>query len=191
MNLVTELAQCELTVVAGTFMRHTSVKVRELVGSRAGGRWGPPQLFPVLYLGRPTDSVTAEAYRHLVDATEGLRGSDVGPRRLWTCHVNISDVLDLRLPGNLTRLGLTDGDLLTEPWNYLKCHQVAVAAHQLELHGIIAPSASGLGETLALFDQHLGPELYPRVVAQDIWQTLPADPRSTDVRANRSSGNER
>jgi hypothetical protein len=50
-------------------------------------------------------------------------------------------------------------------------------AHQLRLHGIIAPAATGLGETLALFEQHLPADEMPALVADELWDVLPADPR--------------
>lgn len=164
------------------------MKVRELVGSRAGGRWGPTQLFPVLYLGRPIDSVTAEAYRHLVDGTEGMRGSNVGPRRVWTCAVSLGQVLDLRIESNRLRLNVSISDLQTDPSDYLKCQQIAVAAHQLEFQAILAPSASGLGETLAVFDQHVSIEDYPRATSQEVWQSLPDDPRRKSAESRSDAG---
>ena len=47
----------------------------------------------------------------------------------------------------------------------------------LGLNGIIAPAATGLGETLALFPLNLPAEQWPTITATDIWHGLPADPR--------------
>jgi hypothetical protein len=47
----------------------------------------------------------------------------------------------------------------------------------ISLAGIIAPAATRLGETLALFPINLPIEQWPTVVARDIWRGLPADPR--------------
>jgi RES domain-containing protein len=183
-----DIARCQTTSVAGIFERHTSLKINKLVGSRAGGRWGPTGTFPVLYLGRPQASVIVEAYRHLVEATEGMTSSAVGPRRLWSCEVAVTNVLDLRIPESLDLLGLSPSGLTTSPRDYVETQAVAIAAHQLELHGIIAPAATGLGETLALFEQHLPVDEYPTVIGQAIWDQLPADPRQASparrVRAN-------
>jgi hypothetical protein len=66
---------------SGTFYRHAWIGMRELKASSAGGRWGPPRAYGVLYLGRPETSVIAEAYRALVDGVEGMRPELVGPRR--------------------------------------------------------------------------------------------------------------
>lgn len=57
----------------------------------------------MLYVGRPTASVTIEAYRHLVDDVEGMTADKVGPRTLWTCQIAVSNVLDLREPAAARR----------------------------------------------------------------------------------------
>jgi hypothetical protein len=49
-----------MTKVEGIFQRHTSPHITTLAASPAGGRWGFPGSYPVLYLGRPTDSVATE-----------------------------------------------------------------------------------------------------------------------------------
>src|SRR5207249_11180413 len=125
-------------------------RFRKLSGSAAGGRWGPAGGYPVLYLGRPVASVAAEAYRHLVDDVDGMTPENVGPRRLLTCEIAVTQILDLRDAANLRRLGLQQSDLLGS--NYTNCQLVGQAAHQLELHGVLAPAATEVGETLALFE---------------------------------------
>jgi hypothetical protein len=62
--------------------------------------------------------------------------------------------------------------------SYTVCQSVGRVAHQLGLHGIIAPAASGFGETLALFEQHLPAAEMPELVGNEIWDVLPVDPRS-------------
>lgn len=119
---------------------------------RRGGRWGPEHGFPVINLGQPVPSVIVEAYRRLVDPVEGMRGELVGPRVLLTVEVDVDQLLDLRDPTHLAAVGLDD-DALRGPWP--PCVRVARAAHQLGLHGILAPAATELGITLALFEQHL------------------------------------
>lgn len=106
-NLAVAVARATLATVEGVFQRHSSPRVSTLTGSPSGGRWGPPGGFPVLYVGRPTNSVTVEAYRHLVDDVEGMTGDKVGPRTLWTCQILVTDVLDLRLPASREAVGLT------------------------------------------------------------------------------------
>jgi RES domain-containing protein len=163
--------------VAGQFQRHVSPRQEPLRGSRAGGRWGPEGAYPVLYLGRPTDSVIVEAYRHLVEPVEGMQPQMVGPRRLVTCEIEITSVLDLRESATLEAINLTTADLRSEVGDYETCHRVSQAAHKLGLHGIIAPAAGGLGETLAVFEDRLSKGMRPALIDEQTWESLPADPR--------------
>ena len=108
----------------------------------------------------------------------------VAPRRLFVCQVRVSELLDLRDPENLLSVGLTLNDL-TGPHG--RCQEVGQVAHQLALHGCIAPAATGLGETLALFEQHLTPTEMPTLIREEIWPHLPADPRVLRVVKEQSS----
>jgi RES domain-containing protein len=176
-STVVAVAAAGTVTVEGTFQRHTSPRYRTLSGSAAGGRWGPEGAYPVLYLGRPADSVSVEAHRHLVEPIEGMRPELVGPRRLLTCEVRITHVLDLRAVGARENLRIGLHDLMSEVGNYAACHRIGQAAHQLGLHGIIAPAATGLGETLAVFERRLPAAEQPVLVAEEMWETLPTDPR--------------
>jgi RES domain-containing protein len=173
-NLANAVARCGTTRVEGTFYRHASTNIVGLAGSAAGGRWGPPGAYPVLYLGRPVASVVVEAYRHLVDPFPGMTGEMVAPRRLYTCQLDVGEVLDLRTPENLAAVGLTPEDLRGP---HARCQEIGAAAHQLALHGVLAPAATELGETLAVFMRHLLDAEQPTVTAEELWDELPADPR--------------
>lgn len=165
--------------IQGIFERHVSANWRELTGSSSGGRWGSPGSYSVLYLGRPRSSVAVEAYRHLVDpfAEDGMTGDMVAPRRLLLCEVGVSDVLDLRSDEAQGIVGLSRSDLSSPIGEYQACQSVGRVAHQLGLHGIIAPAATGIGETLALFEQHLPAAELPHLLGEEMWDRLPADPR--------------
>ncbi len=54
---------------------------------------------------------------------------------------------------------------------------MAAAAHQLELHGVLAPAATGLGQTLALFRERVTMAEMPVIEQETTWEALPADPR--------------
>jgi RES domain len=118
-----------------------------------------------------------EAYRHLVDDVEGMTGDLVGPRRLLTVEVALTNVLDLRVKQNQAAVGLSEKDLFSPIGEYARCQRIGQAAHQLGLHGVIAPAATGLGETLAVFELHLSPGEQPILVAEEEWVHLPEDPR--------------
>jgi hypothetical protein len=182
-DLAVVVARCAPVDIDGEFQRHASVRWPALTGSSSGGRWGRPHAFPVLYLGRPAASVVVEAYRHLVDDIDGMRPELVQPRRLVTCRVVCTSILDLRVAANLEAVGLTAAQLTSAVGDYEACQQVAAVSHQLGLHGIIAPSAGGFGETLALFEQHLpANELPVQIGPDELWDGLPADPRRPRLR---------
>jgi RES domain-containing protein len=125
--------------------------------------------------------VIVEAYRHLVDDVEGLTGDMVGPRRLLTVEVALTTVLDLRDEDNSTAVGLSPEDLRSPVGQYARCQRVGQAAHQLGLHGLIAPAATTLGETLAVFELHLPAEEQPTLVGEAEWLHLPGDPRKLRI----------
>lgn len=191
-SIAVAVSNATTTSVTGVFQRHTSPRHRPLTGSASGGRWGPEGAFPVLYLARPTASVVVEAHRHLVEPVEGMRPEMVGPRRLVTCELEVTNVLDLRQAENREEVGLSILDMTSDVGDYEACHRVAQAAHQLELHGIIAPAATGMGETLALFERRLPADEQPVLINTLTWNGLPADPRpagptSADARSSGDS----
>jgi hypothetical protein len=106
-----------------------------------------------------------------------MTGDMVAPRRLLICEVAVTEVLDLRNEDAQRRVGLAGDDLVSPVGSYASCQRVGRVAHQLGLHGVIAPAATALGETLALFEQHLSAEELPRRVGEELWDVLPADPR--------------
>lgn len=181
------IAAAPITRIAGRWQRHAPAAYpeRALDGRRNYGRWGTAAGFQVLYLGRPTESVIVEAYRHLVDPIEDpALLAEIKPRILVTCELELTDVLDLRTAGARLQVGLTMQDVqspIEDRDAYARCQQVAQIAHQLGRHGIIVPAATEFGETLAVFTDLLPDSERPRRSAPDMfWETLPHDPRTTD-----------
>ncbi|MCC3326013.1 RES family NAD+ phosphorylase [Gordonia bronchialis] len=154
------------------FLRHAAPNRDAFAGGR-GGRWG--DTFPVIYLGRPLNSCIEEAYRHLVDEA-GIPAHLVRARTLYSVRVDVTNVLDLRGDAAVDAVDLSQTDLESAVGDYERCQRVAAAAHQLEYHGIIAPAATGQGETLALFRQRLSATEMPTVIDREAWTTLPPRP---------------
>lgn len=183
-TLPARLAQASLSTIDGIWQRHVPAKHTDtaLVGRATVGRWGTEDGFPVLYLGRPTESVVVEAYRHLIDPVADPDGRVPGirPRVLVTCELSVSEILDLRLARNRNLAGLSMGQLQSETYDraaYLACQNISAVAHQLGCHGLVAPAATQTGETLVLFTDLL-PESEQLVrVSDEAWFELPADPR--------------
>ncbi len=196
--LAARLATLSRVQENGTWQRHVAVRyaARALEGHTANGRWGTSDGFPVLYLGRPMDSVTIEAYRHYVDVLDFDSPEDraefvagIGPRVLVACSVTATNLLDLRSSSGRAAADLTLGDLQStpnDPGAYGRCRTVSQVAHQLGFHGIIAPAATRAGETLALFTDKLPTAELPTRTAEDItWSHLPPDPREAAPRSLR------
>ncbi|HEX8079612.1 MAG TPA: RES family NAD+ phosphorylase [Jatrophihabitans sp.] len=188
-SLAVLVAACPRADVGGTWQRHVAARyaTQALDGRRGTGRWSTKDGFPVLYLGRPTDSVIVEAYRHLVDPVEDEQMlAYLEPRALVTCTVEVTDLLDLReaasrmqldLPFDILRSATSDSDA------YARCRAVAQVAHQIGLHGVVTPAATGIGDTLALFTDVLPVAQRPTRSAVDTaWDRLPADPRHVPPR---------
>jgi hypothetical protein len=126
-----------------------------------------------------------EAYRHLVDPFEGMRPEYVKKRLLFHANVKVSQILDLANSDNRQIVRLTEVDLCSEIDNYDKCHAVARAAYEDSrgIRGILAPAATKMGITLALFVDRLPEDQLPNVFAVDTWHRLPQDPRKSAAAA--------
>jgi RES domain-containing protein len=180
-SLPARLADATPVDIDGVWQRHVSARyvADALKGRSANGRWGTENGFPVLYLGRPTESVVVEAYRHLVDpVVDGT--PQVSPRALVTCTVGVTQILDLRVATNRILADLTKDQLESETRDrdaYRACQNVAAVAHQLEFHGLITPAATQMGETLVLFTDRLPAAEAPIRTSEAFWSELPPDPR--------------
>jgi len=185
--LLLAVARLPTVGVDGQYLRQVARSriERALVGSSRGGRWGPPRMFPVLYLSDDHRSCVAEAYRHTVDPLQEQAGVAPGTaeRALLTVDVHVTNVLDLTTATARTALGLDPAIVFSEPQTsrgaaYEECSRIGVAAHRLERHGILVPAATHYGNTLVLFVDHLPPEEVPVLAGEPvIWTSLPPDPR--------------
>jgi RES domain-containing protein len=185
-SLANAVAGQEPVHVIGTWHRHLPARyVDSAMEGRLGmSRWGRRSGFPLLYLGKPTDSVVVEAYRHLVDPvvddTSGIKDA-IAPRALVTADVSVTEILDLRTSRARMELGLSLEQMQSGTQDrdaYGACQEVASAAHQQGFHGLIAPAATKLGETLVLFTQILPESEIPTVTDTTLWTHLPDDPRT-------------
>jgi hypothetical protein len=182
-SLANAVAGQDPVTITGSWLRHLPARFRDRAteGRAAYSRWGRDPGFPILYLGRPADSVVVEAYRHLVDPVEDpdIR-NHLAPRVLVTAEVTVTEILDLRRATSRMELGLTLSQIQSATDDraaYSACQEVAAAAHQQGFHGIVAPAATELGETLALFSSRLPAHEVPVITEEVFWDQLPDDPR--------------
>jgi RES domain-containing protein len=115
-----------------------------------GGRYNPPDSFEVLYLCTTRPCAVAEL-RHLGERhVIGLEG--LLPRTLHRYDIRLTGVLDLTSPAVVAALEIEPGQLISPDWSLP--HRVGVIAHSLGWQAILAPSALGVDEILAVFPAH-------------------------------------
>lgn len=134
----------------GVVYRHYSASHQALSGDgarRAGGRWNPPESFPVVYAALDTDTVDREFLRSMQRA--GMPLTSVRPRRRATISVQLSRVLDLTDADVLATLEIAATDLTGD--DVTLSQRLGGAAHHLGFEAIVAPSATGTGIVLAFF----------------------------------------
>lgn len=141
---------------SGTAYRHTTAGRDPLSGAGArlnGGRWNPRDLCSTIYLAQPLRACLAELDR-LAEAG-GVSTSTLlqASRSLHTIEVNGAPLLDLREEEALTYVGLSVDDIRDD--DRTACQSVGHAAFFLEMGGIVAPSATGEGLVIAVFETRL------------------------------------
>lgn len=132
-----------------------------------GGRFNPPDSFPVLYL-CTTRLCAAAELRHrgerLVIGIEGLL-----PRVLYRYEISLDWVLDLTSGETLDHLGVTTAEIIGTDVGIPRL--IGEAAYANGVQAIRAPSATGVDEVLAVFPELLGSG---RLLAELVerWQSI-------------------
>lgn len=143
---------------SGTAYRYTSAGRDPMSGAGArlfGGRWNPRGIFPAIYLGQPAATCMAEFDRaSRANNTDPLDRLKV-PHELHTFTVTDLPVLGLRDAEALRYVGLAPEDLTDPDWT--GCQAVGHAAWFLHAGGVLAPSATGLGLVITVFENRLQP----------------------------------
>jgi RES domain-containing protein len=165
------IATAPHTPYVGEAFRHVAPRWKDpLSGDGArinGGRFNPPDSFPVLYLCATRSCAVAELHlrgTRLVFGVEGLL-----PRELYRYDVAFDRVLDLTSDETLSHLGVTTDQVigvdLTIP------RRIGESAHATGSQAILAPSATGVDEVLAVFPELLGSgRLVPELVER--WESV-------------------
>lgn len=119
---------------------------------KRGGRFNPPESFPVLYLCTTRPCAIAELDR--LGERQSLSIDDLLPRVLFRYEVRLGSILDLTKTRVLNHLGITDRDLTQAAWSFTQ--ELGEVSHDLGLQGLLAPSATGVDSVLAVFVDHIG-----------------------------------
>jgi RES domain-containing protein len=141
---------------SGTTYRQTGRGGAPLSGEGAfvhGGRWNPPDSFPTIYLADSVRTCIEEARR--VAARQGLDLAAYLPRDLHEVEVVLVRVLDLSADGAIEYLGVPLNELLGE--DMAASQQIGQAARYLGFEGLVAPSATGAGLAIAVFEDQIRP----------------------------------
>ncbi len=132
-----------------------------------GGRWNPPESYPVLYLALSAETAAAELYR--LAARQATPPENLLPRHLWRYRVRLGQVLDLTR--GLERVGLAQADLVAKDMR--RCQAVGEAAHDLGFEALRAPSAAGVAEVLAVSFDRLRPGSLVEPLGFETWEHPP------------------
>lgn len=164
------VAEAPLLPFTGQGWRQMAPRYDPLSGEGArlhGGRFNPPGSFPVLYICRSRPCAAAELKRLGERQAIGVEG--LLPRRLYRYEIAIDRILDLTDGEVRAQVGLGLEVLIGPDWT--ACQGLGVAAHALGVKGVNSPSATGVGDVLAVFVQHLGlGRLEPEFVEE--WHSL-------------------
>lgn len=143
-------------------------------GSRIrGGRWNPPESFPTLYLALDQATVKAEFLRHA--ERQGMVPTNLLPRKLVICRVELSAALDLRDRLPWPELGLADDDVASDDMSV--CQRIGDAAHYASFEALLAPSATGAGDIVAVFTDRMRAGSKVEPVDMREWTSLPEQKR--------------
>lgn len=119
---------------------------------RRGGRFNPPESFPVLYLCTTYACVTEEFWRRIKVA--GTDPGDLLPRVVYEYEVNLEAVLDLTDDSTLRHLRVGVGELISRDRSLTQ--QIGDSASASGLYqAILSYSATGVDEVLAILDEGL------------------------------------
>lgn len=156
-DLVEAIDAIGKTVWSGQTFRYTNARREPLSGEgarRAGGRYNPRDLFPVVYLAQPVQACMRELERAAEYDHLSVTSKLSVPQVMHTIDLMEIEILDLTRPATHAALGLEEADFTGE---WAPCQEVGHAAWFLEFHGVLAPSAVWDGVTLALFDHNTPP----------------------------------
>ena len=170
-HLIDAIDQLEPIAYAGNLFRHIAAGRHPLSGAGArsqGGRWNAPQSFATLYLADRKSTVEAEFRR--MAGRQGLDPSQFLPRRIYRLAVELQAVVDLTHSELLPQV-LADIDLISD--DLTGTQAIGEAAQYLGREAILAPSAAGQGNVLAVFIDRLLPESRVVDVDFEVWTEVP------------------
>lgn len=147
--------------------RHTSPRRDPLSGSGAqefGGRWNRAGGSAAIYLADSLQACVAE-FRRMAEG-QGRGIASLLPRDVHQVALDNVRVVDLTAPGALHAVGLSSDDVAASDWS--KCQQVGEAVALAGYAGLQAPSATGIGNVIVLFESLISQERVRVVRAESL-----------------------
>lgn len=148
----------------GQLFRFTSPRYRDFAETaRQSKRY--PQRFNnsglgAVYLSREPDTAAAEALRRFARDARLAGGTNretqfdqLAPRSIFVVRVRLRDVLALTTPAAVDAWGLSAASLSAD--DFTRCQEVATLAAQRGAEGVRWPSATGSGESVAIFSENV------------------------------------
>ena len=154
----------------GAGYRHQSPAYDPMSGEGArihGGRFNPPNSFPVLYLCATPGCAAAEFMRFAQNQPMGPSG--FLPRTLYRYEIRLTTVLDLTDAQTLVHLEL-DADAFVEEDRTLT-HHIGEIAHQFGYQAVLNASATGVDDVLAVLIENIRGGLVSPT-ADQTWNTV-------------------
>lgn len=148
------VAAASLSPFTGQAWRQLGPRHSPLSGEGArlhGGRFNPPESFPVLYLCRSLPCAAAELARMGERQSIGIEA--LLPRTLYRYEVSLLRVLDLTVEETRWAVDIEHDVLVRSNWS--ACQDLGAIAHSLSIQAINSPSATGIGEVLAIFSENV------------------------------------
>lgn len=142
---------------SGELYRHTAPDREPLSGASArafGGRWNPRDSFSTIYLAQPVEACVGEFLR--MAAGQGRGAESFLPRDIHTVAANDLLLVDLTYAASLASVGIEPTDISAVDWG--PCQRVGEAVYFLGYQGLMAPSASGVGIVMAVFETRVRPD---------------------------------
>ncbi|HMO96384.1 MAG TPA: RES domain-containing protein [Tepidiformaceae bacterium] len=154
-DVLAALDGLEPTGFEGTCYRWTSPDRQPLSGTGArlmGGRWNPVGV-PAIYLAQPEAACVAE----FTKVAESQPGGRTGFLRPIVHEVYVEGLTVLNLRTNATRaaVGLSLAAIMAP--DHTACREVGYAASYLGVHAIVAPSSTGVGSVVAVYELNIRP----------------------------------
>lgn len=157
-----------LVPLTGAVFRATSPRYRDLHHTaeitrraEAQGRFNAAEVGAV-YVAREPDTACEELRRRLARAGETLER--VHPRSVFVLDIHLRTVADIRTAEQLALWGLAVADIGAD--EMARCQEMASVAVRLGCEAVRWRSATGAGESLALYVDHLQPGSRIEIVAE-------------------------